>query len=287
MGQLFRACAYDIKTSECCVMDADKFHANCYSYSGTVSSIHYLLRQKPWRIMWGGAYVVIDDKLAGYLRDEDLYGLSTYLGYADFEMNNRGLEKKEYYDKVKLIEEYATKWNWIDVWDEAGKYFDWEKTKSVKYEGYLVNHTQKTAIDLADYCRQSISMRDDNSIYLIDAIPVLTETGDGSPMVFFDGISIDTTEELAGKWRGDELQIVDELPENYILINCCFADIWKKANFYCETFGVNKDGYILKDNNQNLYKATTLNYFGKRGYIYIVKVEKTEKGISYNPEKNE
>ena len=52
MGQIFHACAYDIETKTCCVYDADKFHANCYSNCGTVFSMHYLLRQKPYRIMW-------------------------------------------------------------------------------------------------------------------------------------------------------------------------------------------------------------------------------------------
>jgi len=30
MGQIFYASAYDAKTKKCCVMDAVKFHANCF-----------------------------------------------------------------------------------------------------------------------------------------------------------------------------------------------------------------------------------------------------------------
>jgi hypothetical protein len=60
MGQLFDACAYDVENKKCCVFHADKFHANCYSYSGAVFSMHYLLRQAPYRIMWSGSDLIED-----------------------------------------------------------------------------------------------------------------------------------------------------------------------------------------------------------------------------------
>ena len=276
MGQIFNACAYDIKTKECCVIDADKFHANCYSFSGTVASMHYLLRQKPWRIMWGGNYVC--ENLEKYSRDEDLHGLSTYL---DKEYDDN-LKKKEGCD---LIKRYRKLWKHIDVWDEACKYFDWKNTISVKYEGFLVNHTQKTAVDLADFYRQSVSLTDDNHIIVIDLVPVLTETGEGTLMALYEGISWDTTEELAGTWCGDELQIVDDLPENYKLINCCFAEIWKRAFFCYDNFGLNQDGYLLKDDSKNLYEVTKLNIFGKRGDQRYLKVEKSDRGIRFVSQK--
>ena len=47
MGQIYSACIYDIEERTACVMDADKFHANCYSYCGAVAVTHYLLRNKP------------------------------------------------------------------------------------------------------------------------------------------------------------------------------------------------------------------------------------------------
>jgi hypothetical protein len=37
----------------------------------------------------------------------------------------------------------------LDVWEEAEKYYNCEITHCVKYENYLVNHTQKLAIDMA------------------------------------------------------------------------------------------------------------------------------------------
>jgi hypothetical protein len=66
--------------------------------------------------------------------------------------------------------------------------------------------------------------------YAIDLIPVLTETGGGAIMAFLDGIAEETTEQLAGGWCGDLLQIVDRLPDDYSLINCCFADSYSKVN---------------------------------------------------------
>ena len=116
MGQIFNACAYDIETKICCVLDADKFHANCYSYSGAVGSLHYLLRQKPYRIMWGGGYVALDDNIANFSRTEDLLGISTYKDYEDFKYNNDELENKSYYDKVKYIGENSNLWTRINVW---------------------------------------------------------------------------------------------------------------------------------------------------------------------------
>ena len=32
MGQIYHANIYDIEERAACVMDADKFHANCYSF---------------------------------------------------------------------------------------------------------------------------------------------------------------------------------------------------------------------------------------------------------------
>jgi len=277
MGQLFTACAYDIKTKTSCVLCVDKFHANCYSFSGGVLSMHYLLRQKPWRIMWGGNYVAGNKNLAKFSRNEDLQGISAYLDYEYFERKDYDCHIME---KVKLIGDYRHQWKQIDVWDEAENYFD----KSVKYKGYLVNHTKKMAIDLADYHRQSKSMSNTGVYYAIDLIPVLTETGDGTPMALYEGISTDTTEELAGTWCGDELQIVDELPDDYKLINCCFAEVWNRANYCNINFGVSDDGYLLKDDSKNLYEAVKLNIVGKRGEARNLKVEKIEKKIRYIPE---
>ena len=290
MGQIFHACAYDIENKTCCVYDADKFHANCYAHSGVVRSIHYLLRQKPYHVMWGGGYVVIDDYLEDpSLRTEDLLGISTYEDYESFERNDEeDLQSKSYYDRIKFIDDNNKLWNRIDVWDKAKEYFNRKNTHSVKYSGYLINHTKKLAVDLADYYKQSRFFSDegdDGSIddMSIDAVPVLTETGGGTQMALFEGVSTDSTEELAGSWCGDLLQIVDDLPSDYEVINCCFAEVWRRA-FYCyKTFGLNKDGLLLKNESGELYEGTTLNVFGKRGLPCLLRVELTENKTRYIP----
>jgi len=248
MGQIFKACAYDIENMRCCVIDADKFHANCYSFSGTVCSMHYLLRQKPYRIMWGGIYVTLQDNVQKFSRTEDLFGLSTYLSFDDFERKNKNIESKPCFDKVQFIGEKHKLWDRIDVWDEAVAYFNFAETKSVKMSGYLLNHDKKIAIDLSDYFAKSVSsFIESDDIFAIDAIPVLTETGEGTCMVFDKGVSVDSTEDLAGTWCGDLLQIDDVLPENYELLPCCFADMWNKVRFCWRLFGTNEDNFVLRD----------------------------------------
>ena len=281
MGQIFHACAYDIDAKTCCVIEADKFHANCYAHSDAVLSVHYLLRNKPYHVMWGGEYVVIDDNLQDFSRDEELWGISTYEDYESFEDNNDDLQSKGYYDKVKLVEEYSRLWKRIFINDEAIEYFDWDNTKSVRYVGFLVNHTAKLAIDLADYYLKSRSMSKDGEIMSIDLIPVLSETGGGTGMVFFDGVSTDSTEDLAGEWCGDLMQIVDELPIGYELVNCCFSEVWNRARYCYYTFGTNENGYLL--NNCKLFECARLSLLGKRYLPCYIKVEETDDTMSFIP----
>lgn len=285
MGQIFYACAYDIETKNCCVIYADKFHANCYSCSKAVCLIHYLLRQKPYHVMWGGEYMLIDDNLEYVSRTEELLGISTYTAYEDYEEINSNLEEKSYYEKVRFIGDNNKLWNRINVNEEAKQYFDFENRHTVKYSGFLVNHTKKLAINLADYYKKSKSMIN-NTIIVIDPVPALTETGGGIAMALLDGLAADSTEYLAEQWCGDLLQIVDELDNGYELINCCFAEIRSRMNYCYETYGISKDGYVLKNENGDLYEATSLDIFRKRiPSTYYFKVELTEKYIKCIPVK--
>jgi len=270
MGQIFHATAYDIDTKTCCVYNADKFHANCYSYSGAVFSMHYLLRKKPYRIMWGGAYVVLDNNLQFFSDIEDLLGISTYVELCSIDMKD---EDPENYERKQFIVENQKLWKHIDVWEKAKKFFNWDNTHSVEYSGYLLNHTQKRAIDLEDYYQQSKYSNERFQIEAIDLLPVLTETGEGAQIAFFDGIAAETTEKLFGEWCGDLLQIVDELPKGYKLIKCCFAEIGSKVQDCYWKFGANKEGYLLKDNKGNLFEAAILNYYEERGPLQNIKTE--------------
>jgi len=171
-----------------------------------------------------------------------------------------------------------------DIWDDAKKYFEWDITYCVKYENFLVNHTQKLAIDMADYFNHSRAVDQSGEDCAIDLIPVLTETGGGSAMAFFDGITEETTEQLAGEWCGDLLQIVDKLPDGYTLINCCFAEFQSKLDYCYDNFGFNGDGFLLKNNNGDLFKAVMLNLCGKRGPVSRFKVKEIKDSIKFIPE---
>jgi len=278
MGQIFYSSAYDIETKTCCVYAADKFHANCYAHSGSVFSVHYLLRKKPYNVMWGGYDLVLDDSIQEFSRPQDLLGLSTYLNYDDFDGNNEDLINKSYYEVVKSIGENNKIWKMIDVWDKAIKYFDGEKTHSVEYSGYLLNHTKKQAVDLADYYEQSRGINLHRENIAIDAVPVLTETGGGVMMALLNGASIETTEDLATTWCGDLLQIVDKLPKKYNVINCCFADMWNRARYCYSEFGMDNDGYILKNNAKERYQSVKHTLFQERGPARYIKLTKNEKG---------
>ena len=282
MGQIFYASAYDIQSKKCYVVCADKFHANCYSYSGAVLSIHYLLRQQAYRVMWGGDYVVGDDFLEEVSEEEDLIGLSTYRSFEDFNMCHENLHEKPYYEKAKRIGIYHDEWERLSVYDKAIEYFNWDQTKSVRYSGYLVNHTKKLAVDLGDYALKSISSFSDTSnIMLIDLVPILTETGGGTEMALFDGLAADTTEQLAGTWCGDLLQIIDELPNDYTIIACCFAHAWRRAYFCYQLFGTDQEGYILQDRKQSRYKVCNMMITGERGYERPVRVKAEDNKLSF------
>lgn len=273
MGQIFFACAYDIDTKECSVECADKFHASCYSYSGAVHSIHYLLRQRAFRVMWAGGYIMDHDNLECITRFEDLLGISTCIHYIDFGEDNSNSEDKSYYDKVQLIKRNTKHWNRITVYDEAMKYFDWKKNHSVKYSGYLINHTQKLAINLADYYESSRYQNEDGINIVVDPIPVLTETGGGIQMLFFDGSTSEKTFELAETWCGDLLQIVDTLPESYTVIQCYFSEVQGMVQYCYRKFGADEEGYVLRGNDGRLFLATAYNLYGERGREYYMKAE--------------
>jgi len=285
MGVIFFACAYDIEAKIRSVYDADKFHANCYAHSGAVFSMHYLLRQKPYRIMWGGLDVVEEDNIQDFSKTEDLLGISTYVNFEDFVMNYENIEKEDYYekikDKVKFVNENYNLWEDINVEDEALAYFDWDTNHSVKYSGFLINHTKKLAVDLADYHSKSKFILE-NIVTAIDPIPVLTETGGGSRLAFLKGVTYDSTENLSETWCGDLLQIVDELPSDYKLIDCCFASLAEKTKYCYRIFGVDKDDFVVLDKNGNRLKVVSLDiFFDDRVAEFHVKAEKVNKGINF------
>jgi hypothetical protein len=268
MGQIFHACVYDPNDMTCCVVYADKFRVHCYAHSEAVSATHYLLRQKAYHVMWAGDYAV---------QREDLFGLSD-----DIEQDE-GLGEDDWYDKVKFIGYDNEPWKMMNVRDEASEYFDWENTSSVKYSGYLVNHTKRRAVDLADYHSRSRFLNREGEFMAIDLVPVLTETGGGTARALADGLSADSTAKLSGAWCRNLLQIVDALPEDYVLIRCCFAEIWSRAHYCYRTFGVDKENYLWGGSDGDRFKGTVLKRGKERSLLYYIKIELTDNHIKYIP----
>jgi len=282
MGQIFHAVAFDSETRNKSVVYADKFHANCYSYSGAVLNIHYLLRQKAYRVLWGGDYMGAEEELRSVDGEDDLVSLSTYLefdGYEDDDLKSKG---DKFFNRVQKIRKYAKEWNRINVYDEAMDYFDWDETKSVAYTGYLVNHTQKLAVSLEDYFEKSVAYYGEQELGLIDLVPALTETGGGIQMALFYGLSEETTEELAGSWCANLLQIVDELPEAYQQIDCCFAEVWAKAKYCYDKYGVDDKGYLFKGGDRSYFEAYSMSIFGQRKTRQYIKIEAKESKVKFS-----
>jgi len=175
----------------------------------------------------------------------------------------------------------------VNIWDKflALVRMTWNYTRSVKYSGYLANHTKRTAVDLADYYNQSKFLTQDGIMAAIDLVPVLTETGGGTQMALFNVISADSTEQLSGAWRGDVLQIVEDLPANYKVINCCFAEIWSKTEYCYHVFGADKQGFVLCDSSGRRIEVTTLNLYGKRASPRYVKIVFTDGKTFFKPVK--
>jgi hypothetical protein len=116
----------------------------------------------------------------------------------------------------------------------------------------------------------------------VDSISVLTETGGGTEMTFDEGIAADSTERLSGTWCGDLLQIVDQPPDGYELIDCCFAEIWQRAKFCHSLFGLDASNYILGDWRGKRYECAALDFLGRRGRTRYVRAEWTEDTLKYS-----
>jgi len=233
MGQYFQPTAYDIETKTCCTINGYRFFSTCYNDSKEVRAMHYLLRQKPYRIMWCGDDVLSEHELQSFSTKEDLLALSAFRDdfewLEEYEKDNKVYRNKEHFDKLKQIKSYSEEWTRLDdkdISNKALKYFDFENTKSVHYSDYLINHTKKLAIDLRLYWENSVvTFCGLRRLVCIDLLPVLTEPT-GSPVMFgFRGMTSETTKSLISTWPGDLLQIVDEVPQEYEQINCCFVNL--------------------------------------------------------------
>ena len=99
-------------------------------------------------------------------------------------------------------------------------------------------------------------------------------------MAYLRGVSAENTEELAGTWSGDLLQIVDDLPDGFEVIACAFVDIMNRADYCYEKHGLTEEG-LIKDGD-SLYKAAPLNIAGIRVELRHVKVEIAEDKMTFS-----
>jgi len=72
------------------------------------------------------------------------------------------------------------------------------------------------------------------------------------------------------------LEIVDELPADYIPFNCCFAENRGRSNFCYKNFGVNGDDFLLNDKTGKLYECSRLSFYGHRGRTNHIKTASGE-----------
>ncbi len=171
------------------------------------------------------------------------------------------------------IEEALKPRDEIGLCERTLRYFHNEEGAAIKYDGYLINHSQKMAVDLADYYKKSRGLTDQGQDTVIDVIPVLTESGGGTGMILADGMSAETTEELIGAWSGDRLQIVTQLPVGYEVISCCFSHIWERCKYCFAKSGVDENGYVLRDRSGNRYEAAQIYDGCRRGATGLIKME--------------
>jgi hypothetical protein len=232
--------------------------------------------------MWCGAYVVSDDFLAQELSEDILLGISAYTDREDIEGDNASNQHddKNYHNNVEFIIKNTALWQRIDVRDKAKKFFDYENTHSVRYKGFLVNHTKKQALDMDDYYKNSLSMTRKEDLYVIDPIPALTETGGGLERALFEGMISATTENLDMEWCGDLLQIVNDLPNGYERIDCCFAEIWGRARFCQRTYGVDEEDFLLEQGKR--FVCCKLNLFGKRSLDSFMKIKLSDNIVNFS-----
>ena len=212
-----------------------------------------------------------------------MLGISTYENMKEFQCNNDDIENLSYYDKIKFIDDNSKTWEHKSVWDDAIEYFDLEKTYCVNYDGFLINHTKKQAINLKEYFENSKFFVQDIEA-TIDLISVLTETGGGTAMVLMEGITSGSTEHLVEDWCGDLLQIVEECPKDYELLEFCISQSSDRMRYCYKKYDTNKDGYLFKNENGDLFRAFSFSPFHENGRSVeqYIKVTEVENGIQFS-----
>ena len=88
---------------------------------------------------------------------------------------------------------------------------------------YIVNHTKKIYIDCSLYYKSSV-MKCDGDEWCLHPLSLLTCIGNGLGGGDYKAPTDASTFELVGSWAWDEINITDEIPQNYDLIKPIFKE---------------------------------------------------------------
>jgi hypothetical protein len=224
---------------------------------------HHYLREKPYHVAYVGAEALESWRYGDSDEEEQRLRLFTCM-YNAFRIGSSAPAPEEYLKELSESDPVLSETAKLLL---SCRHLDKPARAVFRYDGYLVNHTKKVAIDLADYHRRAM-------LPCVDPLPILTETGNGALMLFYDGATIDTTHELIGQWCWDVLQICDNLPTDYEVIPCCFSpldsgivhDVHRKN-------GCDEQGYVLDDNGER-YRVIRFTLRG-RAVACFVKAEES------------
>lgn len=154
-----------------------------------VNSISNLLFNNPGRIIW----------LGDYAEDEDL----------------------KYLMRINSAEEI---FSYRQVWGEKSV-----KLSSVNYsdfnmkDKYLVNHDKKLYLSCNSYYKESKSFVSKGCDLVIHPLPLLTAVGNGRGGGDFDSYAKKGME-YVGLWAWDLIEIKDDIPEGYKMVNYRFIE---------------------------------------------------------------
>jgi hypothetical protein len=161
-------------------------------------------------------------------------------------------------EKLKLIKEMASGWSYENLW----KYSRSLEEEEARYDGYLVNYDKKLAVDLRSYFDRSVVMSAAGmKEYAIDLIPCLCDLCGGSSMALFEGYTEDSSVDMLGTWVFDLMGIVDDVPDGFEVVKCCFANVKSKCVYCFVRNGVDSWGHVLDDN------GTPLKGFDSAGFL--------------------
>jgi len=142
---------------------------------------------------------------------------------------------------------------------------------------YIVSHTAGEYLSAARYIEKSrvLFLSDREPVY-IDPVLALTESGFGVYTAMMHGASADTEMAQCGRWYGNEVEIVKQIPEGYTGIHAAFAAAKPRCIWCVTKYGFDRYGRIFSspDGGYLGICAMGLTQPGKAGTAQILFSEK-------------